>query len=145
MTKIGRTRKKLDIKSANKPFIKKYKPREHFKQNINNNNEQRKCHKCGGIGNLANNWLKKANINGIVGKQDHNDKENGSNSEKDSEYSETSGSYEINRINSQINDIDLIYDVLDVNSNLKQLETYDTSLKDIQDSKIHRTKPGRGI
>ncbi|MBW0589579.1 hypothetical protein O181_129294, partial [Austropuccinia psidii MF-1] len=46
-TKIGRTWKKLDIKSPNKPFIKKDKSKEAFKPNTSNNNEQRKCHKCG--------------------------------------------------------------------------------------------------
>ncbi|MBW0548435.1 hypothetical protein O181_088150 [Austropuccinia psidii MF-1] len=54
-TKIGRTWKKLDIKSPNKPFIRKYKPREPLKPNTPNSNEQIKCHKCGGIGYLANN------------------------------------------------------------------------------------------
>ncbi|MBW0557329.1 hypothetical protein O181_097044 [Austropuccinia psidii MF-1] len=73
-TKIGRTWKKVDIKSSNKPFIKKYKPREPFKTNTLNSNEQRSCHKCGGIGHLANNCLKKAKINGIVETDDHNDK-----------------------------------------------------------------------
>ncbi|MBW0593851.1 hypothetical protein O181_133566, partial [Austropuccinia psidii MF-1] len=46
-TKIGKTWKKLDIKSPNKPFIKKDKSKEAFKPNTSNNNEQRKCHKCG--------------------------------------------------------------------------------------------------
>ncbi|MBW0537746.1 hypothetical protein O181_077461 [Austropuccinia psidii MF-1] len=45
--KIGRNRKKLDTQSSNKPFIKKDKPREPFKPNTSNINEQRKCHKCG--------------------------------------------------------------------------------------------------
>ncbi|MBW0559190.1 hypothetical protein O181_098905 [Austropuccinia psidii MF-1] len=54
-TKIGRAWKKLDIKSPNKPFIKKDKPREPFNPNTPNNNEQRKCNKCGGIRHLANN------------------------------------------------------------------------------------------
>ncbi|MBW0546750.1 hypothetical protein O181_086465 [Austropuccinia psidii MF-1] len=58
-TKISRTWKKLDIQSPNKPFIKKDKPRETFKPNTFNSNEQRKCHKCGGIGHLANTCLKK--------------------------------------------------------------------------------------
>ncbi|MBW0504293.1 hypothetical protein O181_044008 [Austropuccinia psidii MF-1] len=48
-TKIGRTWKNMDIKSPNKPFIKKDKPRETFKPNTSNSNEQRKCHKCGDI------------------------------------------------------------------------------------------------
>ncbi|MBW0499036.1 hypothetical protein O181_038751 [Austropuccinia psidii MF-1] len=46
-TKIGRTWKKLDIKSPNKPFSKEDKPREPFKSNASNSNEQRKCHKFG--------------------------------------------------------------------------------------------------
>ncbi|MBW0587058.1 hypothetical protein O181_126773, partial [Austropuccinia psidii MF-1] len=46
-TKIGRTWKKLDIKSPNKPFIKKDKLKEAFTPNTSNSNEQRKCHKCG--------------------------------------------------------------------------------------------------
>ncbi|MBW0548369.1 hypothetical protein O181_088084 [Austropuccinia psidii MF-1] len=57
---ICRTWKKLDIKSPNKPSIKKDKPRETLKPNTSNNSEQRKCHKCGGIGHLANNCLKKS-------------------------------------------------------------------------------------
>ncbi|MBW0525636.1 hypothetical protein O181_065351 [Austropuccinia psidii MF-1] len=65
-TKIGRTWKKLYIKCPNKPFIKKDKPRETLKLNKSNNNEKRKCHKCGGIGHLANNCLKKEKINEIV-------------------------------------------------------------------------------
>ncbi|MBW0513349.1 hypothetical protein O181_053064 [Austropuccinia psidii MF-1] len=89
-TKIGRTWKKLDIKSSNKPFIKKDKPREPFKSNTSNSNEERKFHKCGGIGHLANNCLEKAKINEIVETEDHNDKEEESNSEKDTEESDTS-------------------------------------------------------
>ncbi|MBW0544071.1 hypothetical protein O181_083786 [Austropuccinia psidii MF-1] len=46
-TKIGRTWKKVDIKSPNKPFNKKDKPSELFKPNTPNSNEQIKCHKCG--------------------------------------------------------------------------------------------------
>ncbi|MBW0511339.1 hypothetical protein O181_051054 [Austropuccinia psidii MF-1] len=61
--KIGRTWKKVDIKSPKKLFIKKDKPREPFNPNTLNSNEQRKCHKFGGIGHLANNCLKKAQIN----------------------------------------------------------------------------------
>ncbi|MBW0540697.1 hypothetical protein O181_080412 [Austropuccinia psidii MF-1] len=41
-TKFGRTWKKLDIKSPNKPFIKKDKPREAFQPNEFNSNEQRR-------------------------------------------------------------------------------------------------------
>ncbi|MBW0533563.1 hypothetical protein O181_073278 [Austropuccinia psidii MF-1] len=73
--KIGITWKKLGIKSSNKPFIKKDKPIKPFKRNTSNSNEQRKCHKCGGIGHLANNCLKKAKINKLVETEDHNDKE----------------------------------------------------------------------
>ncbi|MBW0566874.1 hypothetical protein O181_106589 [Austropuccinia psidii MF-1] len=91
-TKIGRTWKKLDIKSSNKPFIKKYNPREPFRPNTSNSNYQRKCHKCGGVGHLANNCLKKAKINEVVGTKHHNDKEEESDSEKDTEESETSES-----------------------------------------------------
>ncbi|MBW0591338.1 hypothetical protein O181_131053 [Austropuccinia psidii MF-1] len=40
-TKIGRTWKKLDIKSPNKPFIKKDKSKEAFKPNTSSNNEQK--------------------------------------------------------------------------------------------------------
>ncbi|MBW0487487.1 hypothetical protein O181_027202 [Austropuccinia psidii MF-1] len=91
-TKIGRTWKKLEIKIPNKPFIKKDKPRKTLKPNTSNNNDQSKCHKCGGIGHLANNCLKKAKINEIVETEDHNDKEEESVSEKDTEESETSES-----------------------------------------------------
>ncbi|MBW0558835.1 hypothetical protein O181_098550 [Austropuccinia psidii MF-1] len=90
--KMGKTWKKLDIKSPNKPFIKKDKPREILKPNTSNSNEERKCHKCGGIGHLANNCLKKGKINEIVETEDHNDKEEESYSEKDTEESENSES-----------------------------------------------------
>ncbi|MBW0543303.1 hypothetical protein O181_083018 [Austropuccinia psidii MF-1] len=89
-TKIGRTWKKLDIKSPDKPFIKKDKPRENLKPNTPNNIEQRKCHKCGVIGHLANNCLKKAKINEIVVIEDHKDKEEEYDFEKDTEESEAS-------------------------------------------------------
>ncbi|MBW0518699.1 hypothetical protein O181_058414 [Austropuccinia psidii MF-1] len=137
---VGRTWKKLDIESPNKPFIKKDKPRETFKPNTFKSNEKRKGHKCGGIGHLANNCLKKAKINEVVETEDHNDKEEESDSEKDTEESETSESDGVNIINAQINNIDLIYEVLDVNSNLPQVGTSDTSLKNIQDAKLYRTK-----
>ncbi|MBW0540547.1 hypothetical protein O181_080262 [Austropuccinia psidii MF-1] len=113
-TKLGRTWKKLDMKSTNKSFIKKDKPREPLKPNTPNTNEQTKCHKCGGIGHLAKNCLKKAKINEIVETEDHNDKEAESDSEKDMEESEGSESYEINIINAQIDNIYLIYEVIDV-------------------------------
>ncbi|MBW0535487.1 hypothetical protein O181_075202 [Austropuccinia psidii MF-1] len=74
-TKIGRTWKKVDIKSPNKPFIKKDKPREPFNLNTPKFNEKRKCHKFGCIGHLVNNCLKKAKINEIVETDTHNDKE----------------------------------------------------------------------
>ncbi|MBW0563965.1 hypothetical protein O181_103680 [Austropuccinia psidii MF-1] len=88
-TKICRTWKKLDIKSTNKPFIKKDKSRETLKPNTSKNNEQRKRHKCGGIGHLENNCLKKAKINEILETEDHNDKEEESDSEKDTEESDS--------------------------------------------------------
>ncbi|MBW0554735.1 hypothetical protein O181_094450 [Austropuccinia psidii MF-1] len=116
-TKVGRTWKKLDIKSPNKPFIKKDKPKEAFKPNTSNSNEQRKCHKCGGIGHLANNCLKKAKINEIVETEENNNKEEESDSEKDTEESETSESDEISIINAQFNNIYLIFEALDVHSN----------------------------
>ncbi|MBW0574822.1 hypothetical protein O181_114537 [Austropuccinia psidii MF-1] len=137
-TKIGRTWKKLDIKSPNKPFIKKDKSKEAFKPNTSNNNEQRECHKCGGIGHLANNCLKKAKINEIVEIENHNDKEEESDSEKETEESESSESDEINNI-------DIIYEVLDVNSNLPQVGTSDTTLTNTQDAKMYITKPARGM
>ncbi|MBW0467176.1 hypothetical protein O181_006891 [Austropuccinia psidii MF-1] len=131
--------------SLNKPFNKEEKPRELFKPNTPNSNGQRKFHKCGGIENLANNFLKKEKINEIVEAEDHNDKEEESDSEKETEESETSQSDEINIINAQINDIDLIYEVLDVNSNLPQVGTSDTSLKNIKESKLYRAKPAKGM
>ncbi|MBW0555269.1 hypothetical protein O181_094984 [Austropuccinia psidii MF-1] len=67
--------KKLDIKSQNKPFIKKDKPRGNLKPNKSNINEHRKCHECAGIGHLAK-------INEIVETEDHNDKEEEFDSEK---------------------------------------------------------------
>ncbi|MBW0497921.1 hypothetical protein O181_037636 [Austropuccinia psidii MF-1] len=143
-TKIGRTWKKLAIKSSNKPFIKKDKRREPFKPNKSNNNDQGKIHKCGGAGCLANNFLKKAKINEILETEDHNDEEE-YDSEKDNEESETSQSDEINIIHAQINNIYLIYVVLDVNSNIPQAGTSDTILTKIQDAKLYRTKPAKGM
>ncbi|MBW0480784.1 hypothetical protein O181_020499 [Austropuccinia psidii MF-1] len=122
-TKIGRTWKKLDIKSPNKLFIKKYKPKEAFKPNTSNSNEQRRSQKCG---------------------EDNNDKEEESDSEKDTEESEISDSDEINIIHAQINSIDLIYEVMDVNSNLPQVGTSDTNLTNIH-AKLYRTKPAKGM
>ncbi|MBW0476894.1 hypothetical protein O181_016609 [Austropuccinia psidii MF-1] len=72
--KICRTGKKVDIQSPKKQSIKQNEPRESFKPNTPNN-EQRKCHKCGGIGHLANHCLKKAKINEIVETDDHKDRE----------------------------------------------------------------------
>ncbi|MBW0499445.1 hypothetical protein O181_039160 [Austropuccinia psidii MF-1] len=75
----------------------------------------------------------------------HNyDKEEESDSEKDTEESETSESDEINTINAQINNIDLIYEVLDVNSNLPQVGTSYTSLTKIQDAKFYRPNQKKG-
>ncbi|MBW0513428.1 hypothetical protein O181_053143 [Austropuccinia psidii MF-1] len=139
-TKIGRKSKKFDTKSQNKPFIKKDKQKEPSKPNTTNNNEKRKFHKCGSIEHLANNCLKKGKINEIVETEDHSDKEDESECEKDTEESEASESDEINIINSQINNINLTFDVLDVNSNLPQVGTSDTSLTNIQDAKLYRTK-----
>ncbi|MBW0504524.1 hypothetical protein O181_044239 [Austropuccinia psidii MF-1] len=133
----------MDIKSPKKPFLKKDKSNEAFNPNTSNNNEQRKCHKCGGIGHLANNCLKKAKINEIVETENHNDKEEEFDSEIEREVSETSESDEINIINAQINNIDVIYEVLDISSNLPQVGTSDTNLTNVQDSKLYRTKPAK--
>ncbi|MBW0571228.1 hypothetical protein O181_110943 [Austropuccinia psidii MF-1] len=69
-TKSGKTWKKSDIKSPHKASIKKDKLKEHSKPK--NTNEKRKFHKCGGIGNLANNCLRKAKIIEIVETEGHN-------------------------------------------------------------------------
>ncbi|MBW0526085.1 hypothetical protein O181_065800 [Austropuccinia psidii MF-1] len=141
----NRTWKKLDIKSPNKPFIKKDKQRETFKPNTLNSNEQRKFHKCGGIGHSANNCPNKAKINEIVETEDHNGREVESDLEKDTEESQTSESDEINIINAKIDNIDLIYEVIDVNSNLPLVGPSDASLINIKDEKLYRTKPAKGI
>ncbi|MBW0570869.1 hypothetical protein O181_110584 [Austropuccinia psidii MF-1] len=88
-TQIGRTWTKLDTKSPNEPFVKKDKLKEALKPNKCNSNEQRKCHKCGGIGHSTNNCLKKTKINEIMEAEDHNDKEENSDSEKDTEESDS--------------------------------------------------------
>ncbi|MBW0586609.1 hypothetical protein O181_126324 [Austropuccinia psidii MF-1] len=110
-----------------------------------NNNEKIKFHKCGGIGHLANRCLKKARINEIVETESHNDKEEEYDSEKETEESETSESDDINIINAQINNIDIIYEVLDVNSNLPQVQTSDRNLTNVQDAKTYRAKPAEGM
>ncbi|MBW0507500.1 hypothetical protein O181_047215 [Austropuccinia psidii MF-1] len=97
------------------------------------------------IGHLANNCLKKAKINEIVETEDHNYEQDKSDFERDTEESQTSESDYINRINAQIKNIDLIYEVLDVNSNLPQVGTSYTSLTNIQDAKLYRTKPAKGM
>ncbi|MBW0569535.1 hypothetical protein O181_109250 [Austropuccinia psidii MF-1] len=89
-TTIFRPWKKVDIKISNKPFMKKDKPIEPSKINTPNSNEQVKFDKCGVIGHLANNCLKKAKINKIVETEDHNDKEEESSSEKETDNSEAS-------------------------------------------------------
>ncbi|MBW0583377.1 hypothetical protein O181_123092 [Austropuccinia psidii MF-1] len=88
---------------------------------------------------------KKAKIDELVETEDHNDKEDESDSEKETEDSETSERDEINIINSRINNMDLIYEVIDVNSNLPKAGTSDTSLTNIQDAEIYITKPGKGM
>ncbi|MBW0566583.1 hypothetical protein O181_106298 [Austropuccinia psidii MF-1] len=77
-TTIGRKWKNLDIKSSNKPFIKKDKPKPPFKPN--KTNEKGRCNNYGGIENLANNSFKKTTINEIVKTGDHNNKEEDSDS-----------------------------------------------------------------
>ncbi|MBW0502454.1 hypothetical protein O181_042169 [Austropuccinia psidii MF-1] len=81
--KIGRTWKKLNIKSPNKSFINSDKTREPFKPNTPNTKEQRKFHKCGGIGHLANNFLEKAKIKETLETEVHNDRYDEFDSEKD--------------------------------------------------------------
>ncbi|MBW0509763.1 hypothetical protein O181_049478 [Austropuccinia psidii MF-1] len=122
-TKIGRTWKKLDIKSPNKPFIKK----------INQEKLSSPIHPI---------IMRKSSATNV---EDHNDKEEESDSEKDTEESETSESDKIDIINAQIDNIHLIYEVLDVNSNLPQAGTSDKSLTKIKDSKFYRTKPAKGM
>ncbi|MBW0511540.1 hypothetical protein O181_051255 [Austropuccinia psidii MF-1] len=82
-TNIGRTWKTFEKNIPNKPFIKKDTSKEPFNPTTSNNNEQQKCHKCGGIGHLGNNCLKKAKINEIGETESHNDKEEQSDSEKE--------------------------------------------------------------
>ncbi|MBW0546555.1 hypothetical protein O181_086270 [Austropuccinia psidii MF-1] len=142
---IGRTWIKLDIKSPSKPFIKKDQSKEAFKPNTSNNNEQKKFHKCGCIGHLDNHCLKKAKINENVETEDHNEKEEESDSEKDTEEEETSENDEINIMNAQTNNIDIIYELLHVNSNLPQAGTSATNLKNAQDVKLYIMKPEKVI
>ncbi|MBW0531756.1 hypothetical protein O181_071471 [Austropuccinia psidii MF-1] len=77
--------------------------------------------------------------------EDHNDKKEESDSEKETEESDTFENDEINIINAQTNNIDLVYEVIDVKSNLPQVGTSDTSRTNIQDAKLHRTKPPKGM
>ncbi|MBW0564593.1 hypothetical protein O181_104308 [Austropuccinia psidii MF-1] len=121
------------------------KSKEAFKPNTSNNNVQRKCHKCGGIAHLANNFLKKAEINEIVETEDHNEKQKECDSKNYTEESETFESDEINIINVQIKTIDIVYEVLDFSSNLPQVGTSDTNLTNLQDDKLFRTKTAKGM
>ncbi|MBW0511511.1 hypothetical protein O181_051226 [Austropuccinia psidii MF-1] len=77
--------------------------------------------------------------------KDHTDKSDEYYCEKDPEESETSEGDETNVINAQINNIDLIYEVMDMNSNLPQIEISNKSLTHIQDAKIHGMKPAKGM
>ncbi|MBW0550683.1 hypothetical protein O181_090398 [Austropuccinia psidii MF-1] len=77
--------------------------------------------------------------------EDHNNKEDEYDSEKDTEESEASENDEINLINAQINNIDLIYEVLKVNSSLPQVAASDTRLTNIKDTKLHRAKTSKGM
>ncbi|MBW0584876.1 hypothetical protein O181_124591 [Austropuccinia psidii MF-1] len=122
-TKIGRTWKKLVIKSTSKPFINK----------INQEKLSSPIHPT---------LRSKQSLTNV---EDHNDQVEESDSEKANEKSETSESDDINIINAQIINIDLIYEVLDVNSNLPQVGTSDTSLTNIQDAKLYRAKPAKGM
>ncbi|MBW0540122.1 hypothetical protein O181_079837 [Austropuccinia psidii MF-1] len=140
-TKICRTWNKLDIKSPNKPFIKNDKPRETLKPKKSNNNEQRKCHKCGGIAPQPINALKKQKSMKLWKQRTTMIKK--TNLMLKRTKSETSESDEINIINAHINNIDSIYEVLDVNSRLPQVGTSDTSLSNIQDAKLYRTKQAK--
>ncbi|MBW0514222.1 hypothetical protein O181_053937 [Austropuccinia psidii MF-1] len=89
-------RSRLIETCSTEEYIKKDKPKDTFKPNTPNTNEKRKFYKCGGIGHLANNCLKKEKIYEIVETEDHNDKEYESESEEDTEESGTSESDEIN-------------------------------------------------
>ncbi|MBW0480515.1 hypothetical protein O181_020230 [Austropuccinia psidii MF-1] len=114
-TNICKKWKEFDIESLNKPFIRKEKQKEAFKPNTYNTHGQRKCHKCGCMGHLAHHCFRKEEINEIVETEEHNDKEEESVTEKETEESKKSECDQINIINAQINVIDLIYEVLDVN------------------------------
>ncbi|MBW0515145.1 hypothetical protein O181_054860, partial [Austropuccinia psidii MF-1] len=75
----------------------------------------------------------------------NNDREDKSDSEKYTEELEAFESDEINIINAQINNSHLIYEVLDLNSNLPQVGTSGTILKNIQDAKLHKANPAKGM
>ncbi|MBW0534127.1 hypothetical protein O181_073842 [Austropuccinia psidii MF-1] len=89
--------------------------------------------------------MREAKINELVETEDHNDKEEYSNSEKDIEESETFEGDERKIINSQINNIHLLYKVLDVNSNSPQIGKSDTCVRNMQVAKFKRTKPEKGM
>ncbi|MBW0507534.1 hypothetical protein O181_047249 [Austropuccinia psidii MF-1] len=140
--RIGRTWEKMDIKTPIKPFIRKEKPKEPFKPN-KTNEQKNDINVVVSIWHLANTCLKKTKINEIVETEDHNDKEGESYSEKDTEESHTCKSDENNIISSQMSNIDLIYQMLDVKLNLPQTRTSNTFPTIIIDSKLHRAKPAK--
>ncbi|MBW0552328.1 hypothetical protein O181_092043 [Austropuccinia psidii MF-1] len=77
-------------------------------------------------------------MNEVVEKQDHS-------YEKEIKESESSEGDEFNIVIAKINNIALIYQVLDSKSNLPQVRKSDTCLKNIQDAKLPRIKLARGM
>ncbi|MBW0509603.1 hypothetical protein O181_049318 [Austropuccinia psidii MF-1] len=134
----------MDIKTPIKPLIKKKNQKSPSNQ-LKPMNKQNDINVVGSIWCLANTCLQKTKINEIVETEDHNDKEGESHSEKDTEESETCESDKSNIISSQMRNIDLIYQVLDVKLNLPQTRTSNAFPTIIIDAKLHRAKPGKGM
>ncbi|MBW0464531.1 hypothetical protein O181_004246 [Austropuccinia psidii MF-1] len=145
-TKICRRWQKTNTQSPNKAFINKYKPRKPSKPNAPNTNEKTNAINVVVLDTkliIASKrqeemilWKKNTKMR----KQMNLIPEKTLNSEKILKVMELDII-----INAYSNNIDLIYEVLDMNSSLPQVGTTDTSLKNILDAKLCGRKPVKGM
>ncbi|MBW0545717.1 hypothetical protein O181_085432 [Austropuccinia psidii MF-1] len=134
-TRIGRNWYKppIDNKKSGKPIPKPNKP--HYKAPL-------KLHKCGSTSHLENTCTKKTRINEIEIDKVEDTKETNNLSPHES-ISETSEEEEIPDELS-IENINVSFEVTEVNSHLPQYSDECMDLIHVQDAKIQKTKPSRG-